>query len=628
MASSVVLALLPLACAATCFEGNGSCGASSVGQGLIQSSRTLSREMAGSLVSSGIVEKLGQGEQVDLVDIGQYVQGLVAGVAGHNYTMSDADEAAITTIQNMVGTMQNASGVQHAEDQAEVDRVRDLIANCSSDAASALGDVATRKQSMIASRSTHASCRSEEGAAQDEKNMACSAYDSHRKSNPPPACLPTDLTSVYVQTSEAAKQKQMETCLEATQGWLSPLYEKYRSCQLKTETHENQTELCNTKQHEFEQTFCDYKSKLDDACDVQTTCRARAITARNDTHRGVNNSVTARKADYTAGRKLLCFIGVLKANNTDKMAALEKCRNMTVDTSQYDIVYHSIPFSTSCVKEQSEPCDSAWTANEYTSTAWYAKAAMVVCRACPAPITTTTTQTSTTTTPSTFGPPTTLGLKFRIDATSGHMTQLGGSGTLIGFQYNVASQNSSKLPIVTTGAMSGKPGFNFLNAGVFLQGVGEATDVSQVFIAMKINSVAHGWAVLWAHTSIYGGDLFKRAGGAKRFMYADPNCGIDYIDDEVAIYSMSMNSSSRHVQVDSGSRNKEVSCSGIDVANQQLWNGGNHHITTSKKDAWVGMSAHLNNNFNGIIGEMLYYDQQLSSSDFNSVRQYLINKWL
>jgi hypothetical protein len=352
-------------------------------------------EMLSEQLQGEVTKKLVQGLHVEFANMDKYVESLVAEVVGNNHTMSEPEKMALKVIVEMVGKMQNASSIQHAEDKAEIDRMHDLIQNCSLNAAAALrGDVATCEQSMITSRTSHAICRREEGVMKDDMEVTCSKYDSSRKSSSPPSCFSTDLATDFVQATDVVKRKQMEACLELVQGWLPPFYDKYSACRLKTEGQPNKTQDCNAKQHMFEQAFCLYDSKLEDACDVQMNCRASSISARNKAYEGVKASEAARKADFSAGKRLLCFTDVLRANNTQKKETLQKCQGLTANTSKFDITYHSIPNATACNKGQDKPCSNGWNKAEYETQAWYNKSKIASCQPCMQPTTTTTTTTT------------------------------------------------------------------------------------------------------------------------------------------------------------------------------------------------------------------------------------------
>eukprot|EP00930_Biecheleria_cincta_P040329 TRINITY_DN27636_c0_g1_i1.p1 TRINITY_DN27636_c0_g1~~TRINITY_DN27636_c0_g1_i1.p1 ORF type:complete len:514 (+),score=89.04 TRINITY_DN27636_c0_g1_i1:51-1544(+) len=394
MFRAVVLALFPLVALSACSQG-GNCP-THVGQGLLQASMNSSRDTLATRVSSETAKRLLQGLQVDAADIGKYVESLAAKVTGHNYTMSNAETTALGIIEQLVGKMQNASDSQHAEDQQEVYRMRDLIQNCTSDAAASLAKVAALKETVKSTRSAHNSCRESEGVAKDDKDSACATYDSHRGTSSPPTCMSTELSAEYVKTDDGAKKKQMELCLEAVNSWLSPLYAKYEDCKSKTGVHKKKSADCGSQQHLLEQAFCTYESKLEETCDAQNSCRAQMIADRNSSHDSVKLAEAARKADFAASRRLLCFLDVLRANNTHKQETLQKCQNLNKQTVKFDIVYPGIPDAADCVPEQRKPCDDSWQVNEYKLQAWHAKAQMKACQSCPVPVTTMTSTTSTT----------------------------------------------------------------------------------------------------------------------------------------------------------------------------------------------------------------------------------------
>jgi len=387
MGFAVLLTLFPLVALSACPQGGGNCPAH-VGRGLLQASV---ESTVATHVSGETAKRLLQGLHVNTTDIGIYLQSLVAKVDGHNYTLSKPEKTALETIGLMVGKMQNASVMQHAEDQQEVNRMRDLIQNCTSDAAASLAKVAAFKESASSTRKAHAACRQVEGSAKDDKTLACTTYQAHRETTTPPTCMSTELSAEYVKTDDAAKKKQMEACLVAVKSWLTPFHAKYEECKCKTDTHKNKSAECGSQQQAFEQAFCLYESKLEDTCTAQNSCRAKMIAARNSSHDGVKLAEAARKADFTSSNRLLCFLDVLRANNTHKRKTLLECQNQSKQTSKFDIVYQDIPGASDCQPELTKPCDSSWQLQEYQSQAWHSKAKMEVCKPCQAPTTTTTT---------------------------------------------------------------------------------------------------------------------------------------------------------------------------------------------------------------------------------------------
>lgn len=298
--------------------------------------------------------------------------------------MSTTEKTALGIIDTMVDKLLNDTHIQHAEDQAEVTRMRGLISACISDASKSLVKVATYKKDVQSKREAHVTCRKLEGTVNDSMSLACSTYDAYRMTTNTPSCVLTKLDSGYVKTEDTAKKVEMEACLTAANEWLTPLYEKYADCKQKRDSHSNKTQECNSKQSDVEQSYCTYSVKLEDACDTQITCRSRTTETFNDTCRGVKATEAARKADFVAASRIKCLFDVLKTSNDHKETTLLKCQNMTMNVSKFDITYHGIPEAQNCIKEQALPGQKDWAAAEYTSQTWYSKAKPGSIKSCPA----------------------------------------------------------------------------------------------------------------------------------------------------------------------------------------------------------------------------------------------------
>ena len=322
-----------------------------------------------------------------LNEYAQLVENMAEKVAGHNYTLGEAEKSAIEIIEKFIDDMVSAIDTQFAEDQAEVNRARDSIQSCATTANTRLLTVSNWKSTMETNRDSHTSCRNTEVQLNSEKKQACLDYDTYRMSSPavPPACMQSRLTAAYISTSDDTQREEMETCLVKTHEWLQPLYQKYLVCDRERGEWTNQTEECKLKQGTFEASYCSYALKLEDACDEQTQCRGQEISSRNETHAGVSVSEAARKADFVTGQKIKCFFRVFDAANVDKTGIVAECKGLTVDTSAYDIIYPPIPPPTPCQKEAEKPCDPSWVTSEYDGKPWTSGAPAHSCTACPAP---------------------------------------------------------------------------------------------------------------------------------------------------------------------------------------------------------------------------------------------------
>jgi len=324
-----------------------------------------------------------------LVGFSQMVEDLAEKVAGHNYTLSKAESDALELIRTWIENMNNTLKLQHKEDQDEVNRVRDLIKQCTDSTNTMLStNVSGYNQTTNSWRISHRNCRIKEQGEWEKKSLACKDYDRYRKGlNPylngdevPPNCL-SSLDEAKVETTDAATREDMETCLVETHTWLLPLYQRYRLCQRSTGIKDNTTRTCDQKQWKFEQSFCLYALKLSDTCDDHTTCRNKELAVRSATHSEVRVSEQARKADYVTGQKINCLFDVFLADNPNKTKTLNRCRALKVDTSPFDITYPDAPGPAPCTKEPNKPCDEAWKAKEYSNSSL----TYGTCTPCPSP---------------------------------------------------------------------------------------------------------------------------------------------------------------------------------------------------------------------------------------------------
>jgi len=349
------------------------------------------------------VANIGGADQESLSGMNEVVVALAEKVAGHNYSMTASEKQAMDVIENFIKLLFNTSKTQFDEDQGEVNRARDAIQGCTTDANKTMPTVVGLKSTMESAREAHNKCRTAEGQNKDNMTQACKQYETYRTSDSkrvPPVCMETKFTLAHIGAADESQDlQQMESCLQETKEWIDPLYQKYIQCKNNTDQNTEHKANCSAKQDHFEQDFCAYASKLEDVCNAQTSCRARTVGARNMTHAAVNVAEKARKADVQTAHRILCLFKVFEANNTHKTSTLQACLNQSVSTSAYDVTYHSIPDPVACEKQADEPCQASWKLREYEQQAWFSKIdSMAACKPCPIPQTTTTTTTAATAT--------------------------------------------------------------------------------------------------------------------------------------------------------------------------------------------------------------------------------------
>jgi len=325
-----------------------------------------------------------------LAFVEEMVQGTVGRARRNKWTMTAEEKEAIEHAKQVIRDMVNGSLVQHHEDQAEVDRARNLIENCSTLTKAHLETSAGALQRVTnQSREQHSMCRDREFSLFAEWDRICQIYTAYREHNSSahlPACASTAaLSDEFIQTDDLDTLKQMEACLVAMHKWEPPLYDPYWACKQAREEAANSTAQCNIKQRHFETGFCDYVIRLEDVCNYQHECRAMTINARTQTHESVHISVSARKSDHTAASKILCLFDVLDIEDPeDKKMLLHECdtRNHSVDNALFFIDYHDIPPAYPCDANATRPGNENWLPEAYGDESWFGSLDLAEPEAC------------------------------------------------------------------------------------------------------------------------------------------------------------------------------------------------------------------------------------------------------
>merc|ERR1719210_3180231 len=315
-----------------------------------------------------------------------FVEGLAEKVAGHDYTLSDSENSALSSIRKFVDRLLKDIVTQRDEDQKEVNSIKDLIEGCATSATNSLKQVAALKIAVGTARTQHSNCRVSETKANDRMTLDCAAYDAYcqGKGSDVPACL-SSMTSAKFSTGNANSDKSLGSSLEEINEWFPPLWEKYAQCKLSEGIHNDKTKECNQDQKSFEGDFCQYDLLLDTTCDTQDDCRSKNIDAREKGHAAVKIAETARSTDCQVGHKVKCLLAIFEEkDNKKKPGMLDSCKSAKY-TCPDGINYPGIPDPTTCTREPSEPCDSSWLQKEYTSQAWYGKAPTGKCTQCLKP---------------------------------------------------------------------------------------------------------------------------------------------------------------------------------------------------------------------------------------------------
>jgi len=343
----------------------------------------------------GVASWIQKGARHEMLSALKFVKGAAEAAASRNWTghstnLSATEQNALSAILSFIDGLAIDMVKYHEEDQRELDRMIGIIGDCRANAVNSLaGPVENKRIGMRAANATHHACRKAADELGKTKSAECTLYTTYRRDSKvaiPPSCMTDDLGEDEITTDDPDILERMHACLVRAQQWLPPLHELYQKCATATEVHVDKIEECKGAQASFEIAFCSYEENLEGTCQEQSRCHQSGVDLWDETKVDVAVSETARKADHEVSKKIKCLVGVFHAPNGEKTSTLDECRDLTVDTSEFDLVYAQYEEKVSCVEEVNEPCAADWLAAEY-STLWfdYLKSEeMGTCSACAA----------------------------------------------------------------------------------------------------------------------------------------------------------------------------------------------------------------------------------------------------
>mmetsp|Transcript_12785 Transcript_12785/g.31965 ORF Transcript_12785/g.31965 Transcript_12785/m.31965 type:complete len:439 (-) Transcript_12785:197-1513(-) len=284
-------------------------------------------------------------------------------------TLSKSQRAVLESIREEMKQIVESAPISHAEDQHEVDRARDQVAECSINSTR----INSAANAATSSASIHAACREEEQQHHITKINKCDLYNSVASTLPSPECI-----------AKGQQQDGLEGWVEWAMEQNSTLLLKQAACEDAEEYHAEHGKKCSQLQSDYEMAFCTYRDILTASCSSYTTCRSDALTVQKETHAAVRVTEAARKAEYTAATQINCYIGVFEVSAEEQPVILQECDVLIIATSDFDIMFHEHPPALDCDTTPVEvyPCSDQWLNDHYKSKTWYPEAPTAVCSAC------------------------------------------------------------------------------------------------------------------------------------------------------------------------------------------------------------------------------------------------------
>jgi len=381
MTHLLISALLPLVVATTCPEGSDSCSSSS--QALLQSS--MSHQIGMDDASEGGLKPLllmfqqggarwGRGDGQGLKDssksehlLGQ-LETRVGAAALDNKRLSPLEGSLMKALNETIeNTTLPALKKGHEDDQKEMNRTVQALANCNDNFATDSKKAASARQMVDALKDTHRQCRGNQSKlkgvrAENMKDLK-SFVDNLQQPQKPASLAPTAADSYFAAGMKWFKENQ------ATYAQKKVAYTAAK------EEHDNKTDICNAAQTRYESGYCQWVGQGSAASKSYTRCWQQG--SGNDWKQiraTVLDSAEQRKHEYVAAKKIQCFLSSLlilfsKAGAVTKQN-ISACKVLMPDTSIFDLVNTDAPPKKSVASLgnlTSMPGDGVWQHSEYAA---------------------------------------------------------------------------------------------------------------------------------------------------------------------------------------------------------------------------------------------------------------------
>jgi len=280
------------------------------------------------------------------------------------------EEVLEKIIKAMEENVIEAGKVSHNEDQTEVNRDHTSIITCNKTREEHFtkpgSGVNFLEGRMKEEYKNLTKCKTEQASLKDTQVTECTAFTTFVKGlqNSKPSCvcnLPTTPSDTVL------------TCIQQAASWgksNSATYIELRdNCNTSTANHDSKKKTCDANQGSFESAFCSYGLLLTTTCQEYDTCHANALAKYNETKTNVKVAENSRKQEFVAAKKVICYVGVVRAKDADKTKLLEKCKAENYDTTQLDIVYPAVPDRATCDTSpvDAKPCDDTFISKYYSN---------------------------------------------------------------------------------------------------------------------------------------------------------------------------------------------------------------------------------------------------------------------
>jgi len=281
------------------------------------------------------------------------------------------EEVLEKIIKAMEENVIEAGKVAHNEDQTEVNGAHTNIIACNNtreeDFTRPGSGVNCLEGRMKEEKDNLTSCKDEQALLKKIMDEKCNAFKSFVKG------LLQDSKPNCVCNLPKTPSDTVLNCIEQAASWGKSNSAKYielrDNCDKSTDNHDRKKKICDANQGRFEGAFCSYGQALTTTCLKHDKCRTDTVAKYNETKTNVKVAENSRKQEFVAAKKVICYVGVVRAKDADKTELLDTCKAEKYETTQLNILYPAVPDRATCDTSpvDAKPCDDTFISKYYSS---------------------------------------------------------------------------------------------------------------------------------------------------------------------------------------------------------------------------------------------------------------------
>jgi hypothetical protein len=249
----------------------------------------------------------------------------VTATQGDIHLDADIAEAFKTIKDLLLGDIQKALNNEHSNDQHAVNQLHKCWDQCKSAHDSDQEQVDEMWTIMQQTKTAHETCREDVHAKYVDKVIKCNALDVWIDGLKCPDCYKEECVTIH-----DPNNRKVGDMLQAHIAWATSSYAewsvKHAACAQAVRDHEAADTACDKTQGSFESGACAHRQALWTSCNVnQMACCQRCSVEFNAEVNRVECAEKDRKIDWSATKKIECYLDVLMASPTDEQLKA-KCK--------------------------------------------------------------------------------------------------------------------------------------------------------------------------------------------------------------------------------------------------------------------------------------------------------------